>query len=72
MFGVLRFWLPLRLRSPHPWSSVRITTMFGRLVCCFSARTTESRFAKGDSAKAGSSKVRIFMSAFRNWFKVRG
>src|SRR5262245_36551542 len=29
MAGVDRFALPLTLRSPHPWSSVRITRMLG-------------------------------------------
>jgi hypothetical protein len=31
MFGVERFLLPLKLRSPQPWSSVRMTTRFGLL-----------------------------------------
>ena len=29
MAGVAMFVLPCTLRSPQPWSSVRITTMFG-------------------------------------------
>src|SRR5690348_2304362 len=45
MLGVLRMVFPWRERSPYPWSSVRIRTIFGRRADVWAARGVASRVA---------------------------
>src|SRR5207248_9890942 len=58
--GVARFVFPLMPRSPHPWSSVRTTTTFGRSAAAAAgaaraaARNTPNRHM-ADSRKGASS-----------------
>ncbi len=45
MFGVWRFLLPLTLKSPQPWSSVRTTSTFGRFCAALALKTNNRRIA---------------------------
>ena len=64
MLGVERFVFPLTLRSPHPWSSLKMMTMFGfRSALGASVLGTEqdSRLASV-AATVAAAGVNLFMT----------
>lgn len=65
MFGVLRFVLPLKLKSPHPWSSDKITIMLGG----FSVFGAVLQATKQKSGTISKMRIVFFiLVAIYNWY----